>query len=170
MLAFSRNIIFNRDLTHPENTVIFNVSSLLEGYRRLDALTPPKYVGGMYMDPNDPDKFYELYKIYLSQSTDAMLEIMDIAYALYEGMDVILLIGASDLYRDNLREAIAKLFIERYGYLSNIVMDVNDIETIKDNSFAIWGLMNFDKDKEWYTTVQTAYLGLNCGRSLDDYD
>ena len=170
MLAFSRNIIFNRDPTHPEKTVIFNVASLLEGYRRLEALTPPREVSGFYMDPNDPNKFYELYKIYLSQNRDAMLEIMDIAYALYEGMDVILLIGADDLYRDTLRECIAKVFIERYGYLSSIIMDTNDIESIVDRSFAIWGLMQFDKDKEWYTTTQTACLGLNCGRSLDDYD
>ena len=168
MLIFSRNI-FCGDQNNLNGIKCFNLSSCYEGYPRLNYLTPPRMVGGYPINYNDPTNFFILYQQYVLSDPNAFMELMDIIDALYDGYDVIILIG-TDPIRDVLTEALFKLIQTRYGYIGNIVMGPEDVEGLKQGSFSIFGLPNLDYDKEIYWQNIARTTNADVGRSLDDYD
>ena len=166
MLIFTPNIIFMNNM----NTVgikIFNISSCLEGYDRLISLTPPRMINGYPVDYRNQEMFGQLYTSYLLSDVNAFMALMDIVYSLYEGYDVLLLVSR-DEYRDTLTEALAKIIQQRYGYISNVISDVSDLECLQEGQFSIQGLYTLDQDKELY--INNISKDIYQGGSLDDYD
>ena len=133
-------------------------------------LTPPRVVCGYPINSNDVDQFFALFCMYIANNRDAWMEIMDIAYALYEGKNVILLMGTGDIFRDNFTVVLQKYFLDIFGYVSNIVVDPVDLDTLVDGTFSISGLSELDCQKERYIALQSSEYGLDCGKGLDDYD
>ena len=170
MLIFTPNILFRNPMNNNEPK-IFNISSYLEGYPRLDSLNPPlKSLSPYNIDFRDQENFGRLYTQYLLTNPQGFMALMDIVYALYEGEDVLLLVGHDD-YRDTLTEALAKVIQQRYGYNANIIHDPEDIECLVEGSFSIQGLYNLDQDKEIYVNNISRDLGVGYqGGSLDDYE
>ena len=131
----------------PFNTMgvyTFNISSYSESAPRLNALTPNR------IDISDPGFYYENYKNYILNNHDAFMQMMDIVYKLYNGSDVILLIGPDDMFRTIFKESVAKFIQDRYGYISNFVSDPDDLIFIVEGDFSVEGLHNLDIDKEIY--------------------
>ncbi|MBP5598333.1 MAG: hypothetical protein J6Y02_23400 [Pseudobutyrivibrio sp.] len=168
MLTFTRNIFWSNP-NNRNGIKVFNLSSCLEGYPRLDMLSPPRQVGGYVMDYSDPTNFFNLYMQYVLSDPNAFMELMDIVNALYEGEDVFILIG-HDTFRDILTESLAKLIQVRYGYIANIIMEPEDAYEVKQGTFSIFGLPNLDADKEMYWQNISATTNVDVGRGLDDYD
>lgn len=153
MLIFSRIVI-----QLPFNTMgvyVFNISSFSECGVRLDALTPPR------MDISDPNAFILAYRDYVFNNHDAFMQLMDIVYKLYQGSDVILMVGPDDPFRTLLTEAISKVIQCRYGYISSFVNDLEDMNGLVEGEFTVEGLHYLDIDKETYmkAVIDDASIG-----------
>jgi hypothetical protein len=168
MLVFTPNIIFVNN-ANKTGTRIYNISSSLEGYDRLISLTPPRFYDQFNhpIDFRDQELFGQYYTAYVLSNKEPFMALMDIVYNLYEGYDVLLLIGR-DEFRDILTETISKIIQQRYGYISNIISDLCDLEGLQEGQFSIQGLYTLDQDKEIY--INNVSRDIYQGGSLDDYD
>lgn len=134
-----------------EEYAIFNISSLKEGYPKLDIL-PINNV--QYEDERDFDMQYFNWIF----SNDYIFKrFFSIINLLYMGHKVILLVSNSDEYNVSIY-SLMKMIQQRYGYISTYINDVSDIQFI-DNSnseFSFHGLYNLDMDKERYIHLLVA--------------
>lgn len=132
------------------NLVILNLSSLVEGFPRV-FLTPS--VSASY---NNDKEFDIAYANYIFSNDYAFMEFMKIVYNLYMGLDVFLIVSRGDIY-DTVTESLCKLIQQRYGYNSQFINEIADINYYDDSSFSVYGLSNLDQDKERmsYLAVQT---------------
>lgn len=150
MLVFStfKNLIAN------ETDIIFNLSSLREGYDRISLLPQSslKY---------DIKEFDLEYYNYIMNNDNVFFELMKVITPLYNGQNVFLLIGEGEVY-DFVAESLQKMIQQRYGINSYFINDKEDYEDIKDKTnFSIQGLYNFDIDKEKYTNMLYEIYGEN---------
>ena len=134
-----------------EEYAIFNISSLKEGYPKLDIL-PINNV--QYEDERDFDMQYFNWIF----SNDYIFKrFFSIINLLYMGHKVILLVSNSDEYNVSIY-SLMKMIQQRYGYISTYINDISDIQFI-DNSnseFSFHGLYNLDMDKERYIHLMVA--------------
>jgi|SRR5574344_160382 hypothetical protein len=143
MLAFSTFPFKRRD----DNTFIVNLSSFYEGYPRLNALDPLNYYNvGVTNEYN----FDVWYAFFILNTPDSFKQFLDLMINVYNGKDVIVLNDPRITYSTTLVESLIKLITERYGYISNIVNDPDDIPFIKDSSFSTEGLFVIDSDIQVY--------------------
>lgn len=127
-----------------DKTKIFNISSLKEGYRRLNIL-PLNYVS--YVDEKQFDMDYANF---LLNNDSMFVEFFTIINELYLGNNVILLVTFDPGF-DYITESLTKLIQQRYGYNTHYINSIEDLYDIEDSTeFSFGGLYNLDIDKERY--------------------
>jgi len=143
------------------HTRIYNVSSLLEGYTKLNIL--PYTV--RYSDEKEFDLAYALY---ILEHDNVFFDMMKIIYNLYIGNDVYLLITI-DQFSEIVTESLLKFIQQRYGYIGNRVNEPEDLETLAPGDFTLFGVFNLDQDKERFSYLITNSI-LSGGGSIDNFN
>lgn len=135
-----------------DNLIIYNLSSLAEGYPRVDILPPVEDVN--YTDDLGFDIFYCNY---IMMNDSIFYEFFSkIMYPLYNGQDIFLIVTRNIFY-DRISETITKFIQQRYQYLSAIINDKEDIYDLNlDAGFGINGVYNLDIDKDRFTYLYTS--------------
>lgn len=133
---------------------IYNLSSMFNFGIPLPELIPPFM--NLTQDIRDDQRaFDEFYANYILTNDMPFYQMMNIMYSIYEDPElmVYILIGR-DEYRDMISESLIKLIQQRYGYNCNIINEPTDWLYAADSSMNIYGLYNFDKDKERYIAIR----------------
>lgn len=132
-----------------DNMVILNLNSFLEGYERLNLLPP---FGLEYGDKDFDMKYAE----YILTNDNVFMELMKVIMSLYTGKDVYILSAKNNIY-EFIAESLQKFIQQRYGYLANILNDMDDWEYVEESSFNIYGVYNLDIDKERFSYIYASY-------------
>lgn len=136
-----------------ERFIIFNLSSLLEGFERVNLLPPFK------LDRYDRD-FDIMYANYILENDNIFYEFMKIMMSLYYGLDTLILVNKDDLY-EYVNESLIKFIQQRYGIITNVINVKEDWEYVQESEFTIQGLFNMDKDKERFTYIHAKANNIN---------
>lgn len=135
--------------------VIFNLTSLKEGYERLDLLVPPNELGRF------TDRDFDIaYANYIFQNNFVFCQFFRIIYNLYIGNHVFIIASSAD-WSENILESLLKLIQQRYGY--NAIRIDSDEDYIYAENFMTtgfapgYGLYNLDMDKERFTQIVEEY-------------
>lgn len=131
----------------PNNSIVLNLSSYKEGFYRLKSLNPLNYY------PIGISSNYEFdlwYANFIINNRDAYKDFIDIMRNLYNGIDVCILVDMNLEFSNLLVESLSKFISERYGYISNIIKDVEDIYYLKEGQFTVSGLLQLDKEFDQY--------------------
>lgn len=151
MLIVTKVDIYEEIEKNNDDVVVYNLSSIKEGYDRLDILP-----GGNIVDGSEKE-FDIQYAEYLLNNDLIFLKMFKPIFELYEGKDVFLLVSDNEELED-ITESLTKFIQQRYGYDTLYLYDVIDIDDYYDNKtefgFSIQGLYNLDIDKERYTELQ----------------
>ena len=140
---------------------IYNISSLLEGYIKLNILPyPVRY--------SDEKEFDLAYALYILEHDNVFFDMMKIIYNLYIGNDVYLLITI-DQFSEIVTESLLKFIQQRYGYIGNRINDPEDLETLVPGDFTLFGVFNLDQDKERFSYLITNSILLG-GGSVDNFN
>ena len=131
--------------------VIFNLSSLAEGYERVHL------VPSITASYNDDKQFDIDYANYIFSNDFPFMEFMKIVYQLYHGLDVFLLVSRNENTYDIITESLCKLIQQRYGYNYQLINNKDDIDYYDDSNFNIYGIQTFDIDKERYTYLMVKH-------------
>lgn len=129
-----------------DKTVVFNITSLREGFPKLVYLIPPNNIG--LLTGRDFDMHYAEY---IMNNDYVFFQFFTIINELYNGNNVYLVIS-DDEWSENLIESLLKLIQARYGYNGiriNTYQDFLDKFNSKyQESFnTSYGLLNLDEDK-----------------------
>lgn len=145
------------------DTLVFNITSMIEGVPRLD-LVPPKQLG--YLIDRDFDIGYANY---IMSNDYVFCNFFTIIYNLYLGKDIYLIYSDDD-WSENLAESLDKLIQQTYGYNSVRINTYEDYIYAKNNlncSFdPYYGIANLDKDKERYTYINES-IRINNGGNIE---
>lgn len=141
--------------------VMYNLSSMREGFISLQALIPPNTIGRL------TDREFDIaYANYIMSNDTLFCIFFQIVYNLYIGKDVFIIISTED-WSENLLESLLKLIQQRYGYnavLINTEADYLYAVTSMNFGFAPgYGIYNLDQDKERFTTLIEQYRIVNNG-------
>jgi hypothetical protein len=141
--------------------VMYNLSSMKEGFISLQALIPPNTIGRL------TDREFDIaYANYIMSNDTLFCIFFQIIYNLYIGKDVFIIVSTED-WSENLLESLLKLIQQRYGYnavLINTEADYLYAATSMNFSFAPgYGIFNLDQDKERFTTIIEQYRIVNNG-------
>ena len=141
--------------------VMYNLSSMREGFISLQALIPPNTIGRL------TDREFDIaYANYIMSNDTLFCIFFQIVYNLYIGKDVFIIISTED-WSENLLESLLKLIQQRYGYngvLINTEADYLYAVTSMNFGFAPgYGIFNLDQDKERFTTLIEQYRIANNG-------
>lgn len=132
-------------IPNPENLVILNFNSFMEGYERLNLLPP---FGLEYGDKN----FDIMYANYIIQNDIPFMELMKVIMPLYYGKDVFILSTKGNVY-EFVAESLQKFIQQRYSLISYTVNEPSDWEFVEDTMFNIHGVYNLDIDKERFSYI-----------------
>lgn len=142
--------------------VVYNLTSLKEGYNRLRLLVPPNNLGKF----TDRD-FDIVYANYIFGNNYVFAEFFQIIYNLYIGLDVFIIYSESD-WSENILESLLKLIQQRYGYNAVLINSDEDYIYAKNNfniDFAPgYGLYNLDQDKERFSFFVSELAANNHGK------
>lgn len=141
--------------------VMYNLSSMREGFISLQALIPPNTIGRL------TDREFDIaYANYIMSNDTLFCIFFQIIYNLYIGKDVFIIVSTED-WSENLLESLLKLIQQRYGYnavLINTETDYLYAATSMNFGFAPgYGIYNLDQDKERFTTLIEQYRIANNG-------
>ena len=141
--------------------VMYNLSSMKEGFISLQSLIPPNTIGRL------TDREFDIaYANYIMSNDTLFCIFFQIIYNLYIGKDVFIIVSTED-WSENLLESLLKLIQQRYGYnavLINTEADYLYAATSMNFSFALgYGIFNLDQDKERFTTIIEQYRIANNG-------
>ena len=141
--------------------VMYNLSSMREGFISLQALIPPNTIGRL------TDREFDIaYANYIMSNDTLFCIFFQIVYNLYIGKDVFIIVSTED-WSENLLESLLKLIQQRYGYnavLINTEADYLYAATSMNFGFAPgYGIFNLDQDKERFTTLIEQYRIANNG-------
>ena len=141
--------------------VMYNLSSMREGFISLQALIPPNTIGRL------TDREFDIaYANYIMSNDTLFCIFFQIVYNLYIGKDVFIIVSTED-WSENLLESLLKLIQQRYGYngvLINTEADYLYAATSMNFGFAPgYGIYNLDQDKERFTTLIEQYRIANNG-------
>lgn len=151
MLVMCDHNCINGDIV--ERFIIFNLSSLLEGFKRVNILPPFK------IDRYDRD-FDIMYAQYLLENDNVFYEFMLIIISIYYGVDTIILVDRNELY-EPVNESLLKFIQQRYGLICNNINEIQDWEAVQECEFTLQGLYNLDQDKERFTSIHAKYNEIN---------
>lgn len=134
-----------------QSTIFFNLTSLKEGFERLN-LIPPS-IQNMYLN----DKNFDLlYANYILQNDAVFYEMMKIVYSIYSGNTVYILTSTDLQECDFVAESLQKFIQSRYGIISNNVNSEEDLDFLSECNFSMNGLYNLDIDKERFAGLYVA--------------
>lgn len=134
---------------------VFNFTSYIEGYRRLD-LIPPNSLGA-----STEFEFDVLYMQYIMGDDYKFFQMFTIVEMLHSGIDVYIIIS-DDEWSENLIESFLKLLQQRYGYNAVRVNCFEDIiYTVECQLDPSYGLFNYDQDTERYEYIVQQITGGN---------
>ena len=141
--------------------VMYNLSSMREGFISLQALIPPNTIGRL------TDREFDIaYANYIMSNDTLFCIFFQIIYNLYIGKDVFIIVSTED-WSENLLESLLKLIQQRYGYnavLINTEADYLYAVTSMNFEFAPgYGIFNLDQDKERFATLIEQYRIANNG-------
>jgi hypothetical protein len=88
---------------------------------------------------------------------------MTIILELYNGNNVYLLISEQDEWSMVLIDSLMKLIQQRYGINGVMVNSMEDFIYAHEESFADYGVMNLDQDKERYTYIDQKFKMAGAG-------
>ena len=130
---------------------VYNLTSLKEGYVRLQSLIPPNEIGRF-----TGRDFDIAYANYILSNDFIFKEFFDIVYLLYQGVDVYLIIAEED-WSENLVESLLKLIQQRYGYIGCRIKCFDDFLEASKHSISkfdpVFGLANLSMDRERYVYI-----------------
>ena len=144
MYGNSKNIpVYN------DNTSVYNLTSLIEYYPRLNLLVPSGI--GYY----DGYEFDVAYMNYIFSNNPVFAQFFQIVMDLYMGKNVYI-ITDDENWSENLVESLMKIIQQRYGYNSCRIDTYDDYTSMTDGKFDPgWGLANLDCDKERFAMYDT---------------
>lgn len=151
MLIFADHNCINKDIIR--DSVVFNLSSLFEGFDRVNILPPFK------IDRYDRD-FDVMYANYILENENVFYEFMKIIMSLYYDLITVILVDKSDIY-EPINESLMKFIQQRYGLICNSINYIEDWECIQDSEFSIQGLYNLDLDKERFVYIHAKNNDIN---------
>ena len=129
--------------------VMYNLSSMREGFISLQALIPPNTIGRL------TDREFDIaYANYIMSNDTLFCIFFQIVYNLYIGKDVFIIVSTED-WSENLLESLLKLIQQRYGYNAVKIDSDDDYIYARNNMFFNfapgYGLYNLDQDKERFS-------------------
>ena len=141
--------------------VMYNLSSMREGFISLQALIPPNTIGRL------TDREFDIaYANYIMSNDTLFCIFFQIIYNLYIGKDVFIIVSTED-WSENLLESLLKLIQQRYGYNAVLINTEADyLYAANSMSFGFapgYGIYNLDQDKERFTTLIEQYRIANNG-------
>ena len=141
--------------------VMYNLSSMREGFISLQALIPPNTIGRL------TDREFDIaYANYIMSNDTLFCIFFQIIYNLYIGKDVFIIVSTED-WSENLLESLLKLIQQRYGYNSVLINTEADyLYAANSMNFGFapeYGIYNLDQDKERFTTLIEQYRIANNG-------
>lgn len=147
---------FNRPIN------IFNLSSLYSGFIDLTDLCTglskinntgmrmPEFVQSVQFDIN--------YASALTNDPNMFCKLSMIVSTVYEGIIPIILVQR-DAYRDAIMESIIKFIQQKYGLISWIVEDPDDVLCIKEHPITPYGLLNLNNDIKRFDAIYSERNG-----------
>ena len=143
------------------DTVIFNFSSLIEGYDHCNLL-PPNKLGAI-----DEYDFDMKYAQFLMTNDNNFINMMNIVCQFYYNRSVYLIISEDD-WSIIILESLLKFLQQRYGLNATYIRSLEDMYYTKDVCFdAYYGINNFDVDRERYLYLYEKQSIMN-GRKIND--
>lgn len=144
--------------------VIYNLTSLREGFNSLYLLIPPNDIGRF------TDRDFDIaYANYIMNNDNVFCEFFQIIYNLYIGKDVFIIVSEEN-WSENILESLLKLIQQRYGYNAVRIDSDDDYIFARNNmtfDFAYgYGLYNLDQDKERFTYLIENFRIHNNGSML----
>ena len=133
------------------NLDVYNFTSLRDNFGKKLNLLP--FDIGIPVDSLDFDQYYA--NLILSDNSYFM-ELMKIMYSLYSGNNVFITISRRDIY-ETLTESLTKFIQVRYGYCSQFLNELDDLNLNDESDFSINGLKNFDMDRERFFNLMSQY-------------
>ena len=130
-----------------DNNIILNLSSYKEGFYRLNGLNPLNY---FKIGISSTYEFDMWYANFLINSPDAYKELIDIMRYLYNGVSVCILVDYNIEFSNLIIESLSKFILERYGYTSNIIKDIEDMNYLKEGEFETSGILLLDQEFDTY--------------------
>lgn len=155
MIIFSPNpqLVENISYKFPNRKIsIFNLSSCYSGYIDITMLAKLSCINETYMsmpafvNSLEFDLQYASNIINLPHMFNDFMKVMSSAF---EG-DLVIILVYRDPYRDAIMESLIKLIQQRYGYNCWIIEDKDDIESIREEQFIPYGLINLENDLRKY--------------------
>lgn len=146
-----------------DSGLVYNLTSLREGYERLPLLVPPNEIGKL-----TGRDFDIAYMNYIFGNDSVFYQFFFIIMALYNDMDVFLIVSKDD-WSENLVESLMKLIQQRYGYNGVEIKSPNDYIYYMNQSKDLpefnpyFGIQNLDSDKERFAYIQTSIQIRNNG-------
>lgn len=139
MLTFSKILSFNQSME------VYNLTSLYEGFYRLQLIPP------FEIFDNCTNDFDVMYMNWIFNYEPAYLDFMNIIYKISQGIDICILIADIDRF-DIVIESLHKLLSQRYGIIGNIVNTIDDWDECTDiGPRNVGHLYNLDQDLENYS-------------------
>lgn len=139
-----------------EQCTILNLSSYIEGYRKLNLL-PPNSLGA-----TTEYQFDQLYAKSIMEDDYLFSQMFSIIYLLSIGQDVYIIVSNDD-WSENIIESLLKLIQQRYGYNATRINCFDDIVNAIPGEFnPSYGLFNLDQDMERFTYI-TKLQSMNGG-------
>lgn len=128
--------------------IIYNLSSYIETIQKI-YLLPPSEIADSFLD----EKSFDMqYANFILNDDFSFMELMKIIIPIYEGKDVLLLISES---LEHITESLMKFISGRYGIISYLVYEKEDLEYLNESDFSLNGLYNLDIDKNRYSIIYT---------------
>jgi len=148
-------LMYGNSKNIPEDCTVYNLTSLIEYYPRLNLLVPSGI--GYY----DGYEFDVAYMNYIFSNNAVFAQFFQIILQLYIGNDVYI-ITDDEIWSENLAESLLKIIQQRYGYNGIRINCYEDYAALATSSNTgkfdpSYGLANLDSDKERFSfyDVQT---------------
>ena len=142
--------------------VIYNLSSLREGFNTLSLLIPPNEIGRF------TDRDFDIaYCNYVINNDTVFCQFFQIIYNLYLGYDVFILASEED-WSENILESLLKIIQQRYGY-NAVRIDSDEDYIFARNNMTFdfdprFGIYNLDQDKERFSYLIESFRINNSGK------
>lgn len=124
----------------PEDYTVFTLGFTINGEPSINTLTPKRLLYS-----NSYEEFEEVYYKYIMEYNDTFLDFMNIIYELYKGNNVCIIIDYR--FDEQFVTALSKIIAKRYGLISSLAIEYDDLYSISETSFSKIGLRVLDADK-----------------------
>lgn len=137
---------------------VYNLSSLVEGFDKLQILPPTPLVN--YTNEKELDYYISNY---IFSNPMVFYEFFyKVIYWLYAGVNIYLVVtrnyDQNSFIYDDISESILKIILSRYGYNGALINKVDDIDFINhDQTFTLEGVYALDRDKEEFSQMWAQY-------------